>query len=164
MMLLQSAERARDFATLDPTSGRLEFFSEDGAQRERLQSTLNGRFSLIEGIFIALYRQNGDLKLRLGDKEHIVDDMTSSRIDERRGRLASLLPAQLADRVSNVQNEFNLIRNGENVASLIYSPPSASNIAFDPTPFVEKEDFDFMLFIHHVLTESERRKNIWAWA
>jgi hypothetical protein len=32
---------------------------------------------------------------------------------------------------------------------------------FDPTPFVEEEDFDFMWFIHNVLSDPARRESIW---
>jgi hypothetical protein len=32
----------------------------------------------------------------------------------------------------------------------------------DPTAFVEEEDFDFLLFVHKVLTESGRRHRVYT--
>jgi len=163
-MLLQSAERARDFARLDPTTGMMEFFSEDGGSREILQSTISGRFSLVEGSLVAFYRDNGVLKLKLGDIEHLIDETTSSEIEESQNRFAEFIRGQfrrIAHGPSDAQRRFLLRRNGETVLTFDYRPPAPSNIPFDPTPFVEAEDFDFVLFIHNVLSDPARRKSIW---
>jgi hypothetical protein len=155
-VLLQSAERARDFARFDPITGKMDFFSEDGAPREQLQADSSGRFSFVEGALVVFYRDNGVLKLRIGDEEHVIDEETSSRIDKGRNRLIASL------RRSRRHNQFLLTQNGETVMTFNYQAPETSNIPFDPTPFVEEEDFDFMLFIHHVLDDSPRRKDIWT--
>jgi hypothetical protein len=155
MMLLQSAERARDFARLDPDTGRIDFFSQDGELREQMQAGSSGRFSFVESALVAFYRDNRVLKLRIGDEEYVIDEGTSSRIAKSRNRLVTWLTR------SRRRNQFLLSQNGKTVVSLKYQAPETSNIPFDPTPFIEEEDFDFMLFIHQVLNDSKRRKDIW---
>ena len=73
-LLLQSAERVGDFARVDTETHRIDFFSERGGARESLQSSINGRFSFIEGALVAFYRDNGVLKLRVENEEQIIDD------------------------------------------------------------------------------------------
>jgi hypothetical protein len=89
-MLLQSAERARDFARFDPVTGKMDFFSEAGAPREQLQAASNGRFAFVEGALVVFYRDDGVLKLRIGEDDYVIDAVTSSRINKRRS-LATLL-------------------------------------------------------------------------
>ena len=129
--------------------------------RADLQSSINGRFSFIEGALVAFYRDNGVLKLRVENEEHVIDDLTSSQLDEKRDTLNSLIPLKLRGLGGSQNKSFSLIHDGVSVLTLAYSF-SAAKIAFDPTPFIDEEDSDFMLFIHRVLHDPERRKNIWT--
>lgn len=153
MLILQSFERARDFARLDPTTGQLDFFSQTGEERERLQAHGNGQFSSVDGSIVLVYRNQGVLVLRLRDKDYVIDDMTSSRLEKAQG-VNKLL------KVFGRQNKFELVRKGEPVVSFEYTERRNSRIVFDPT-FTDDEDTDFMLFIHHLLSDPERRNNAW---
>ena len=156
-MRLQSAQRARDFARLDPSTDRIDFFSEEG-RREELQSSINGRFSMIDGSLVAFYRDKGVLKLRVRNKEHVIDDTVSSQLQKSEDYLNRLIAAP---KRRSRKNRFSLICDGRTTVSFEYVPPPLVTFAFDPTPFVDEEDSDFMLFIHNVLNDSERRKDIW---
>jgi hypothetical protein len=152
-MLLQSFDRARDFATLDPTTGTMELFSQDGEAREQLEASIKGLFSVVNDSFVAIYRRDGMLVLKIGDKDYMIDDTMKTRVDKSHS-LAGLL------RHDRRRNTFHLVRNGEPVVSFAYRAPVTPNRSFDFT-FTGDEDFDFMLFIHHVLSDSERRNRVW---
>ena len=54
---------------------------------------------------------------------------------------------------------FQLIQDGNSLVIFRYLPPDHEvALEIDPTPFVEEEDFDFLLFVHKVLTEPGRRR------
>lgn len=49
------------------------------------------------------------------------------------------------------------------MAELSYpAPEDAVDDAFDPTPFVEKEDFDLGLFVAQVVADPRRKDTIYA--
>ena len=130
-----------------------------------MQSRISGRFSLVDGSFVAFYRDNGVLKLKLGDIEHLIDETTSSEIEESQSRFTDFIRSQFRGKAhsgSGAQRRFLLRRNGETFLTIDYRPPAPSNIPFDPTPFVEAEDFDFVLFIHNALSDPVPRKSIWT--
>ena len=150
MILLNSADRAVDYATLDPDSKKVNFFSEDQAQIVAL-SAVTGLFSLLDGSLVVLYRDEQALKLMLEREVYVIDETTRSEFHRGKRRLPGLKRF----------NDFRLFQNEELVLSFHYRAPLIQRFAFDPTPFVEDEHFDFMLFTHNVLRDPERRGNIW---
>jgi hypothetical protein len=55
-----------------------------------------------------------------------------------------------------------LISNGALLFSFEYNAPKLDiPLENDPTPFVEEEDFDFLLFVNNVLKDKARRERIY---
>jgi hypothetical protein len=40
-------------------------------------------------------------------------------------------------------------------------PVNEVPLSIDPTPFIDEEDFDFLLFVHNVLAQDERRHRVY---
>lgn len=144
-MILQSNDRFDEMAQFDPATGNYRLLSRK-ANRELVAGPITGSYSLVGQTLLALYRQNGDLFVWIGDRTFPVADTVSSTLT-----------------VEGAQKVFRLLDNERLIAILKYSPPVRDvPIELDPTPFVEEEDFDFVLFLHHVLTEPGRRKRVYT--
>lgn len=166
-VLLQSADNVSEFADLHLETGELTFFSQAGAEREKLEAGINGRYAQYGEVLAVLYRDVSSLKLRLGDEQYHIDEQTTSKIHASvRSRVLRQLPGHslqhLFAPVLQGKNSFELIRNGESLVVFDYLPPLPLGVFFDPTFSVAEEDSDFMLFIHNLLSDPQRRKNIWS--
>ena len=108
-------------------------------------ASIAGSFSLINEMVVSLYRIHGILYFRIGDREFELTDDISSTVE-----------------TDGNYRKFRLL-NGENVlVDLTYLiPESEIPLSTDPTPFVEEEHFDFLLFVNNVLTEPGRRNRVW---
>jgi len=142
-ILLQSADKAREFAELDPDTGTLDFFSKERAERENHQASLSGLFASIEDIVVILARENDLLKLRLGDNQYVVTVETTSRLTRSlRHRFLRQVPGYSLqcslNRVLRARNRFELIREGSSVVVFNYRITVPYMPFFDPTPFVEE--------------------------
>jgi len=165
-MLLQSADNVRDFAELDQRTGKLEYFSRQGVEVEKLQAEMAGRYAFVGETLVALYRESALLKLRLGEEAYDIDEEVESKLKKTlRYRLVRQIPNHLLQfsisRLLLAHNTFELIRKGSVILAFKYCPPLRATPIFDPTPFVNEEDSDFMLFVHNVLSSPWRRKTIW---
>ena len=160
-MILQSAKRVGEFAKIDSDAGEIEFFVEDGKGLEKLRAEMSGLFCTVDGFFVALYRDEGRLKLRIGDRVHLLDDKTSSQVAERKGILGSLLSPEVVRLTRRPRHRnFTLVRDGQIVQTFDYVFVPPPKIAFDPTFTIEEDDF--MLFTHEVLSDFQRRRTIWT--
>lgn len=166
-MLLQSFTTAREFAEFDPQTGSLNRFLKEGAEMEALQAEMQGRYESVEKDLLVFYRQDALLHLRIAANDYAINEQTESRLrtswTDRVIRRTSPPGLQSAlTRLARSYSTFELIKNGTTLVTVRYPTPASSISAADFTPFVEDEDFDFVLFVHNVLSDPSRRAHIWT--
>jgi hypothetical protein len=138
---IQSQDRAKDRLKIGPDELMLTAL----LQSEIQQLPLVGSFSVIAGRRTLFYRWNGQLRLRFG---------ADAPID--------LNDKELRWECQNDQVRFTLCQTGKELINESYSlSPDIKSIAYDPTPFVEAEDFDFFLFVRNVLSDPARANRIY---
>jgi len=144
-MLLQSKDEFDKLMELDPDTGAYRFLSRK-EHPEILSLRPSGAFSILNDTMFSLYRNDGLLYFRVGDRTvELTDDVTSALTNENNNRI------------------FQLIKNGKSEIYLTYLPPVHDiPLSADPTPFIEEEDFDFLLFVHKVLSKTSRRNTIYT--
>ena len=143
-MILQSTDEFDKLVELDLESGACQFLSrKEHPEISSLQPS--GAFSILDDTMFSLYRNDSLLYFRAGNRVvELTDDVTSSLTKKNKIRA------------------FQLVKNGEPEISLTYPAPELEvPLALDPTPFIEEEDFDFLMFVHNVLTDSNRRNTIY---
>jgi len=104
-----------------------------------------GSFSQIEREIAAFYRWRGELTLRLigGKPLRLNGKTTTWKLNRNRIRFT------VCDQITTLF-EIDLAASSGFI-----------DIADDPTPFAEAEDFDFLLFVHNVMSSPARRKTIY---
>lgn len=143
-MILQSNDRFDEIAQFDPVTGNYQLLSKK-ANHELVNAPISGSYSIVGQILLALYRKNGDLYVWIDTKAFPISDTVSSAL------------IQEGD-----QRVFRLLDNERLIATFRYLPSvSEVPMELDPTSFVEEEDFDFVLFIHNVLTDPGRRERVY---
>lgn len=144
-MILQSNDYFDQLAELDPGTGIYRLLS----RKQNPELTTRppaGGYSMVDGTMLCLYRIEGVLYLRVGDREFkLTDDVTSTLTREDKNGVFRLVQG------SNVLFVFKYLL-----------PVHEVSLSLDPTPFIEEEDFDFLLFVHNVLTETGRRHGIYC--
>ncbi len=55
---------------------------------------------------------------------------------------------------------LSILENGNEVMSVIYRDGLKDWIENDPTPMIEKEDFDFGLFVKNALSDKDRQRRL----
>lgn len=145
-MILESKDDFDQLAELDPSNGRTYRFLSRKQHPELTTTPPSGSYSIVNGTMLALYRIDGVLYFRVGDQDSkLTDDVTSRLTREDDNRV------------------FQLIQDGNSRVIFRYVPPVPEvPLSIDPTPFIEEEDFDFLLFVHNVLTESGRRHRVYS--
>ena len=143
-MLLQSKDVFDQLVDLNTESGAYRVLSRK-VHPELPATKTSGTFSIVDDTMLMLYRKNGVLYFRARDRTvELSDDVTSSLTNKHSNRV------------------FQLLKNGKPVIGLTYLPPVHEvPLSLDPTPFMEEEDFDFLLFVHNVLTNTGRRNRIY---
>lgn len=163
MILLNSLDRAVDHAILDPVSREINFFSDDRTKGTEYQ-LISGLYSIVDGSPVVFYRDMQELKLMLAGEVYVIDETTRSELHQGKRTLTRLIHDRFPG-VSKVFpprfHHFHLFQNEKPVVRFRYRAPVIQRFAFDPTPFVEDEHFDLMLFIHNVLRDPGRRNRIW---
>lgn len=142
-MILESNDEFDQLAEFDLGTATIQFWSRK--QHPELAESIVGCFSRINATIVSLYRIGGVLYLRIGDREFELTDDVSSEL-ESKGK----------------NREFRLRRGQDILVTHMYLAPEPEiprNI--DPTPGVEEEHIDFLLFVHNVLTEPGRRYRVW---
>ena len=156
-------DRALDHAILDPISREISFFSDDRTKGTAFH-LFTGLFSRVDGSLVVFYRDKQELKLMLGREVYVIDEMTRSVLYKGKYAFTRLIHRRFPH-VSTIFpprfHHFHLLQNEKPVLRFCYRAPVIQRFAFDPTPFIEDEHFDLMLFIHNVLCDSRRRNNIW---
>ena len=138
-MILASNDKFDELAEFDPRTAAIQFWSRK--QRPELAASIIGTFSRVNGKMVALYRIEGTLHLWIGDQDlELADDVSSELHDEGKDR------------------EFRLRRGSDTLVTVTYRHPEPEiPLNIDPTPGVEEEHFDFLLYVHNVLTNPDRR-------
>ena len=129
-------ERFDTVADFDSTTGTL------GPSRRRWGETTSGWYDVYEGVPIVLCREQGRVRLHIGECSWTVDDMTG--VSWRGDGHESVLT----------------FTAGADVIEFRYRPrpvPGPS-LALDTTPFVELEHWDIGLFLTNVANSPERFK------
>jgi hypothetical protein len=143
-VILQSSERFDEIAEYDLLTGNYRFLSKS-CNREMLPVRIAGSYSRLGGTIVSLYRKNEHLFLSISKREFkITPDVYSSLTQE------------------DDHQTFRLLNKQEVITMFTCTRPRSDIPAhLDPTPFVDDEDFDFLLFVHHVLTEEGRRERVY---
>lgn len=143
-MILQSQDRFDEIAVLNLSTGETNFVSKSKHPELASQPT-SGWYSVVDNVMCRLYRKEGVLFLGVGKQTFkLLDDVGSRLI---RGQDSST---------------FQLISNGDLLFSFKYNLPKLDvPLKNDPTPFIEEEDFDFLLFVDNVLKDKARRQRIY---
>ena len=144
-MILQSKDDFDKLVDLNPETGAYRFQSRK-EHPDISSSWSSGAFSILNDTVFMLFRNNGLLYFHAGDRTiELADDVTSSLTNENNNRV------------------FQLLKNGKPEICLKYLPPVHDiPLSADPTPFIEEEDFDFLLFVHNVLKKASRRNTIYS--
>ena len=114
---------------------------------EQCQSLpLYGSYSIVNGVRVFLYRWDGRLRFRVGKSPPMDADQV-----------------QIDWRVQDCQIFFRVLRHSEVLLEGTHAlPPDIERIKDDPTPFVEAEDFDFVLFVRNVLLDPARARRMYT--
>jgi len=140
MIWLQSNEKFDLLVEYDHYSGRYTAHSRKDLGVTSLER-IEGFFSILSGIFVALYTYGQQLFLRIGDDciqftDDILVEVSGDEINRK------MVVKKGDQRVANV----------EYVLDLSFRFPD------DPTPFIEDEDFDFGLFVSNVAKNPNRKR------
>ena len=116
---------------------------------------LAGVFSILHGERVLFYRWDGVLKLRFDSAVPLnLDDL---HLRGTEVRWAGLRGTAAAERVHFIV----AARSGETIIERRYPLASEiANVASDPTPFLEAEDFDILLFVSNVVNDRARAARI----
>ncbi|MCX5096961.1 hypothetical protein OOK36_51330 [Streptomyces sp. NBC_00365] len=145
-MIVRSFDIDEEAAQFDPYTGRLTPL---GAMASAAPGSFHGHFGSLAGVTVVLYRSAEGLRLRIG--EH-TDVLLAGNVIVRHERSGDTCTLTVADTAG-----------GPPMVELSYpAPEDAVDDAFDPTPFVEKEDFDLGLFVAQVVADPRRKDTIYA--
>ena len=140
-MILQCHTIFDQLAELNPSLPSIRFLSLK--DHPELKASIAGTFSIINAMMMSLHRIDGVLYFRSGNQEFEITDDIRSTLETRRK-----------------YRKFRLLKGNNLLVDVKYLTPKFQRLSFDPTPFVEEEDFDFLLFVHNVLTEPGRRSRV----
>ena len=141
---LQSQDKFAELARLSLDTGEVSFVSKHSDPALKAAVT-SGGYSIVNGVMCSLYKVGGGLYLRVGEQALEITDEVEARLDR-----------------SPKKHTFQLLRDGKLLLEFIYSPPKSDiPLADDPTPFIEEEDFDFLLFVTNVLKDKSRRQRVY---
>ncbi len=140
MIWLQSNERYDTLAQYDPEQGVFSIKTKTESGDQVTEKT-DGFFSVLSDVFVALYRSEHALFLCVGDQRIVLTD--DLRINVSGG----------AD-----QRQLIVKKHSTIITQLTYCLDEEENLADDPTPFIEDEDFDFGLFVANVANNHKRKQ------
>jgi hypothetical protein len=140
-IVLQSQERYNRLAILHWPSLSITYIEKEAAQGAK---PIGGHYSGTGGQFTAFFRYEGDLFVLQERLYRITEGMYST--------------IEVADDQSRLQ-----LLEGDTVVAVVhaYNEPTIVPLTTDPTPFVEEEHYNFLLFVHNILNSPARRKRIY---
>lgn len=141
MIWLQSNERYDAIAEYDHSAGSFTQISRRLMGSKAPLST-DGIYSNLSSAFVAIYQLDKQLFLRIDDN---CIPMTNDVVVSVGG---------------DIDNRWLVVlKAGIEVFHVDYGLDSSKKIPGDPTAFIEKEDFDFGLFLSNV-SKSQKRKRV----
>lgn len=141
-MILVSFDDFDQLAEFDPSMVMVQLWSRQ--RHPELEALVLGSFSRVNEQLVCLYRTGEILNLRIGDQEFQLTHDISSELE-----------------CNSDTREFQLRRGPNTLSTITYSPAEPlMPLHLDPTSFVEEEHFDYLLFVHNVLTQPGRRHRI----
>jgi hypothetical protein len=133
-----------ELAYLNPRTGEIRWLERPpGDNSVRVQGHVSRS---IAAKVICFYRYEGYLRLRIDDVEYRFNGALELRLDH----------------LSRQRNRVTICDQGKVVFQWEYvRPVDPVEIQRDPTPFIEEEDFDILLFAYNVLSNPRRRREIY---
>jgi len=127
----------------DPESNEMRYKRRSDL-RKLVESDLSGRFAMINNRVVLLFRYSGLLYLQC---------------DHSRTEISDSLQVQLVSKNDDRGHVWHIcIKESDRVLlDESYIAQSADYAIFDPTPFVEEEDFNFGVLLKNVVSSRDRR-------
>jgi hypothetical protein len=132
-MLVQYHDRFDVVAEFNPSSGQLRVQSRPPGLSP---AGTEGWFSILAGITVVFYRQTNHLWLRVGERVFDLDGGASVSWSSAGG--------------------VAVFRAEDSSGEVVVRYRAGPNLAEDPTPFVEDEDWDLGLYVANVVSDEER--------
>jgi hypothetical protein len=145
MILLQSYETFRDFARVDEGTGLVLWLGslDSVAAKEQFRNS-NGVYIKIDDAFVAFYRVGPGLFFRINKQVLLLDEGVTCDV-----------------RQEGQKKTLTFFKSNEIVLSWTYDDPLPGRwFENDPTPMVEKEDFDLGLLVRNVVSDPDRMRGI----
>jgi len=141
-------EKFDDLIEYDPVTSKKRKISKK-VQPAYIGQAIQGSFSELGKHLVFLFRIDETLHLVI-DNEHIVLD-NNIRIIRVSDKSDETITFMIIDIFSN-----------ETIIEIKYQKPNIyPALEFDPTPFVDEEDFDYGLFLSNVLNDVDRRNRVY---
>lgn len=137
-MLLQSFDQFDLLVELTDAAGRSPVFSQKREPDRAMQQTC-GQFCFVENHFVAFYSREAALHFQLESAVWRLSTSAKTRLWTR-----------------DEQRIFSLEDAGQSLIEVAHSAPIFEIAPYDFTQ-IEAEDFDFLLWVHHVVTSPERQ-------
>lgn len=145
MILLQSYETFREFAELDERTGLVSWLGLlDSEEANKQLCARNGVYIKIGDVFVAFYRVGSRLLFRIDERVLLLDEGITCGV-----------------RQEGQKKTLSFFKSNELLLSWTYDDPLPGKwFENDPTPMVEKEDFDLGLFVRNVLSDPPRMRRV----
>jgi hypothetical protein len=159
-MLLQSVKQSLEFAEFDPETSKLHFFRRAEYLSPNEFIRLSGLYEKVGDTLVCFYRCEGELRLRIGEREIPITDDVSSVLERSSNNLLTRLRSALT--LTPMFSFWRLFESGKMILEFRYiAPEPEKRSPLDFTAFVDEEDEDFILFVHNVMNDLRRRNEIW---
>jgi hypothetical protein len=140
MIWLQSNEKYNVLAKYDHADGSYALVYKTDLANKSAPNT-DGIFSFLSSVFVAIYKYDQQLFLRIGGKSIPLTNDTVVTVG------------------GDVNNRVLTIGTGGScIVSLNYKLDKKDEFINDPTPFIENEDFDFGIFLTNISMSDERKR------
>ena len=139
---LQSTDRAKERLCIGPDESSIAQIAEPVSS----ELPLVGSYSSVAGERVLFYRWQGVLRLRFGNAA----PLSLQGVEADWSACSGLV-------------SFKLKSGDRTILAHSYSgSKELTSLPEDPTPFVEAEDFDFLLFVRNVLSDRARASRIYT--
>jgi len=144
MIVIQSSDSFDELYLLDPQTEKLtKFLKSENPELASLRT--RGLCRELNGSMLCLYRQEGNLLLRVEDRTFPFDEAAVSWNKDRHGK-----------------RTLRLYRGDELVYQAKYRIDNIDELCLDMVPFVEEDAVDFGRFLYEVFVDTDRRSRIWS--
>ncbi|MCD4738513.1 MAG: hypothetical protein K8R89_04565 [Anaerolineae bacterium] len=146
MILLQSNDRFADLAKLDTSTGRVSWFSRQ-VDSTIASRPIRGHIAQLGGHTLCFYRKEKVLHFRVDDEDLELTEETQVELVH----------------VRDAVNCITVLRHEVPLFAWTYQRPVIDPLLeYDPTPFIDEEQFDFCLFVYNVANDPDRRERIYT--